>query len=84
MKELEWIKNMFGVEVEIPKVSGISPYIKSQGRLKYVNIAYSSKMGFYLNTSGVWIGAEDAKIFSDNLIKCIDIINKLNSIYPEK
>lgn len=84
MKELDEIKEKYGVVVELPTVSGISPYIKSNGRLKLASIAYSHKRGFYVNASGTWLSAEETREYTKSLLDAADIVDTLNRIYQDK
>ena len=81
---LEDIKNKYGVEVELPSVSGISPLVKSQGYLIKARVSYSHKLGFYINTSGIWLNASEARQYSKELLYAADIVEALNKIYVAK
>ena len=83
-KLLEYIEylNKFNddVKIEIPTVSGLTPYIINKSE-KYATLRYDSEMGFNIGTSGTWINSEQAKEYSEKLLRLSKIADTLNKLY---
>ena len=85
MKEvLALLKQNYGIEISIPTVSGLSPYIQSQGVFgKNCSLMYNSVHGgFMVSTVGTWINTkEDARQFAEDLHLLYSFCETLNEKY---
>jgi len=77
---IETIKDV--IEIEIPKVSGISPRVVNKN-ITYATLNYSSTAGFYINTSGNHLDHEGANKMSSKLIILAAICENLNKLYQK-
>ena len=69
------------VSIEIPTVSGLSPYFTNQ-EFKYLSLAHNSSFGnFYISTKGVWADSVTAIDYSNELIEASKIVSELNRLY---
>lgn len=65
------------IEIELPTVSGLSPYVKKQC-FTFVSITFRNG-AFIMNTSGRYLNSQNALTYAYELQRGADICNRLNS-----
>lgn len=82
MKEaVALVKQNFGIEISIPTVSGISPWIQSQGIFgKYCTLAFRNDK-FEVSSNGMRLDTADAIAYAKDMTDLAGICDNLNALY---